>query len=318
MLFEDLIKQYVYFPGKPSVKGWHSLNCPMCTDKKKRGAFLFNSDSVIYKCFNCPFKAVYFEHSPSIHDNVIELMKAVNIPDSEINKLYLVNLGNKHSNTSGKHIIPTSIIKPIETPDHFYSLSTNNTDVWSQVACAYLMYDRKVNVDDYTFFLSTNEKWKGRLIIPYYFQNNLVYYQGRDLTDKKKLKYKNASVSETNMLLYGYDNIALQDDSPLFVVEGFFDALLLKGVAILGNNLTPEKINYINRSPRKKIYIPDRYGDGKQAAIAAIKAGWSVSIPDTPSCKDVNDIIKKYGKMFAIKSIMERTYSGDQALINVT
>jgi hypothetical protein len=313
---EAIIRQYVQLPNTPTQKGWYAVVCRVCNDYKPRGAFLFTEDSVVYKCFNCNAKTTYFDDSGIITDDMMLTLQSFNIPESSINELILESL-SKNKKHKKKNTVQTSIIKPIDMPAHFYKLEKENTDIWSSVANEYLSIERGLTLDDYTFYLSTDKHWSGRLIIPYYFQGNLIYYQGRDLTDSKPTKYKNASIKDTTLLLFGYDKVAIHDTTPLFIVEGFFDALQIGGIAILGNELTKEKIAYINRSNRTKVYVPDTLGNGRNPAIEAVRAGWSISIPDTPGCKDIGEAILKYGKLFVIRSLMDHITSGFEALTNI-
>jgi hypothetical protein len=96
----------------------------------------------------------------------------------------------------------------------------------------------------------------------------------------------------------------------LYIVEGIFDAMSIDGVAIIGNEITDAQIEWLNRSRRKKVYIPDRFGDGRRVALDCLEHGWSISTPDIGSCKDMNEAVKKYGKMYVMKSIAENTADG--------
>lgn len=314
---EQVIRQYVQLPSSPSAKGWYSVVCKACNDYKVRGAFLLNPDAVVYKCFNCSAKMNYFADSGHISDETQDILRAFDVPEKAINELILSELSHK-STSKRKKVVPTSIIKPIDVPDHFYKLEDAASDnIWAQAMREYLWIERGLTQDAYPFMLSDNKNWKGRLIIPYYFQNELIYYQGRDITDSKPNKYKNATCKDTTLLLFGYDNVAKYEETPLFVLEGFFDALQLDGVAILGNELTAEKISYINRTRREKIYIPDRHKTGVAPAMNALRAGWKISIPDTPGCKDIGEAIKKYGSLYVMRSLTDNTVGGVEALAHI-
>jgi DNA primase len=172
--------------------------------------------------------------------------------------------------------------------------------------------------DDYPFYLckkSTNpviSRWYGRLIIPLFKQGKLIFYQGRDLSGQRQAKYLSVENARDNVL-YGYDNIYQKTDTPLYIVEGFFDAYVLNGVAVLGSKMTQNQIRWINQTHREKVIIPDRYGDGVLLAEQALELGWNVSTPDWGACKDVNDAVMKYGLLYTLHSIKENTCSGFKA-----
>lgn len=114
--------------------------------------------------------------------------------------------------------------------------------------------------------------------------------------------------------MYGFNEILAHTQEPLYVMEGFFDAHLINGVATFGNKLTPEQIRWLNRSSRDKVYIPDKFGDGHIAALQAIEQGWNVSLPDWGSdIKDVSDCVRKYGLLFTQLAIKRGTCCGFDA-----
>lgn len=319
---EQLIRQHVALPPRPSAKGWYILKCKVCADHKKRGGFRFENGTIGYNCFNCKSNAFYDENTHALTDKMVTVLKAFNIPDVEIKRLFLESVKARKERDAGatttiakKHQI--AYPERIVLPDHFYKLDKQSTETWQLIALDHLE-SRGIDPDSYPFYLSTGgskpetKDWKGRLIIPLYRNGQLIFYQGRDLTGKKTNKYKSSSVT-SDAVMYGYDQIAKRNDEPLFVVEGFFDAFSLNGVAILGNKFTQTQMDILNTTPRPKIYIPDRAGDGAIAAEQAIDAGWSISFFDSKYCKDVDDAVKKYGTLFVTKSLMENIKSGTVA-----
>ena len=228
----------------------------------------------------------------------------------------------KHQVVSQQHSIEPNVI-PL--PSHFYPLKGANSDddQWAYIARDYLEYNRCVDPDMYPYYLSTGvtevphekytaNKWLGRIIIPIYNrQGELIYYQGRALIDLPK-KYESPSKGKTKVL-YGFDEVYRRTDLPLYVLEGFFDAYSIGGCATLGNTIRDDQLEHLRRSHRRKVLIPDKFGDGDVQARQALKEGWSISIPDTPGCKDVNEAIKRFGKMYVMKTIAEKTCSGFEA-----
>jgi DNA primase len=156
------------------------------------------------------------------------------------------------------------------------------------------------------------QKWKGRVIVPIYKKEKLIFYIGRDMTDSKIKKYESPS-AERESVLFGFDKIFEQTDKPLYIVEGVFDAMLIDGVAVLGNKLTDGQIYWLNRSNRTKVYIPDKYGDGHLGAEQAVANGWSVAFPDTGSCKDVGEAVDKYGMLYVLATLTQNTAKGLEA-----
>ena len=316
---DELIRKYVDLPNHANNKGWFVVKCEVCNDYKPRGGFRITDTETNFHCFNCSTKATYFKDS-YVSDDMKLVLKSFGIPDDEIQKLNFKAFGSKKTHTKKPVQLENPIVE-IPLPSSFYKVKTDGLDKWSNVALEYLDVERGI-INDYNFFLSAGKttefekKWYGRLIIPFYREGKLIFYQGRSFVNNKR-KYENAPITGNSVILYGYDQLYANHDEPLFITEGFFDSYHLKGVAINGNELTPGKIKVINQSRRRKIYIPDRFGNGKQAALNAIDAGWDVSVPDTGDCKDINESILRFGYMYVYKSLLQNAKKGFEAKVCV-
>jgi DNA primase len=56
---------------------------------------------------------------------------------------------------------------------------------------------------------------------------------------------------------------------------------------------------------REITVVPDQDQAGLELVDRAVELGWAVSIPNWEGCKDVNDAVKKYGKLGALLTIMQ-------------
>lgn len=324
---QDLIRQNVKL-GAKNIKGWEPCVHKGCDHGKKgpRAAFLFEGNSVTFHCFNCSIVTGYDpEKNSTMPKKMQQVLQDFGIQDDEWQHIIFANYNKQKSsspNKQQKQIIlePT----PITFPDTFYYLKDAvDGDKWAIIARDYLIHDRKIQPDEYPFLLSKKttdaklKKWFGRLIIPIFKNNHLVFYQGRDLTNKQLKKYESPPISKNNVL-YGYEKLFETTDSPLYIVEGWFDAFSIDGIAILGNELSIEQISWINKSSRPKVYIPDRTGDGYNVATKALEQGWYISTPDIGrECKDMNDAVKRYGKLYVLKTLSDNVSSGYEALIKL-
>jgi hypothetical protein len=249
-----------------------------------------------------------------------------NVPEDEWAKVVFHNLSNFEQADDFVSHQPKVSIEPkqIDLPDTFYLLkNADKNDKWAEIARWYLQ-DRNIDPDNYPFMLShkTNDpklkKWIGRVIIPIYKQNKLIFFQGRDLTNNKIKKYESPPV-EKDKVLYGFDRIFdYTVNIPIYITEGWFDAYHINGVAIFGNEITQPQIEWLNRANKMKVYIPDKFGDGDLGATQALNEGWSISTPDFGAdIKDVDEAIKKYGKLYVLKTIADNTASGFEAETNL-
>jgi hypothetical protein len=312
----NLIEMYVSLGGV-SPSGWNNVKCNVCNDYKVRGGFHLTDERVTYHCFNCGIKASYFKHG-RITNIMYEVLEAFGVPVDELKRLAFNNLG-KIAEFKPKQITVDNPLVEQELPKNFVLLE-EYTGPLREVYEEYLNSRKINNISGFYISLSNKTRfeklWFGRLVIPFYREGKLVFYQGRSLEDVK-LRYLNSAMNNSTVILYNYDEIFNKSEEPLFIVEGFFDAYHLNGIAINGNELTEKKIKIINQSKRRKIYIPDRYGNGKTAALNAIEAGWEVSIPDVGNCKDINEAIMQYGFMYVYRSLLQEAKNGFEAKVAI-
>ena len=322
---EELIREHLLFTHGSNSKGWNRIYCEVCGDgsrtKGPRGGWLFSGDACFYHCFNCGIDGNFDpnrEHPYS--KDMVEIFESFGIPKDE----YFAVAYAKKVFGDTKEIKKPKLItaNSISMPEYFVILQKAKKDnVIAQKAYAELEY-RNISPDDYPFFISNGKSTTGnpkdasiakalmnRLIIPIFNEHgDLIYYQGRALDRDTKIKYINADVPKTS-IIYGMHRLAMNQNSPLYICEGFFDAYHVNGVCTFENNFTSNQIAILNKSRRKKVFIPDRKSDSSKAVDQCIKLGWSVALPDIGTeCKDIDDAVRKYGKMHVIKEVASNIY----------
>ena len=300
-----------------STSGWISFNAPCCGDRRGRGGIIANGNgSVSYHCFNCNFKANY---TPGRHlnykfrkllgylgadDNVIKrlVIEAVRVKDlvapEELEKAV------KEEVHFTPRALPDSVVSFSEWRT-FLRLQNEDDPIHPQFqAAAQYVLDRKIDVDRYEFYTTDSEAYNlhRRIIIPFYWKGELIGYTARGLDDNVKPKYH--SQYATDFVF----NVDLQTAEKKFVIvtEGPFDAMAVDGVAILGNECSENQADIIDSLGREVIVVPDCDPSGVNLVNNAIEYGWGVSFPvwyDT--CKDINDAVRRYGKLFVLKTILD-------------
>jgi DNA primase len=138
------------------------------------------------------------------------------------------------------------------------------------------------------------------VLIPFSFDNAMVGYTTRFL-DNKTPKY--ISNSQPGYV-FGIDQ-QVSDWQYVLVVEGIFDALSIGGVAVMHNTVSDAQARLIRNLGREIVVIPDQDKAGIELIDRALELGWSVSIPEWPDCKDVNDAVVKFGKLATLISIVQ-------------
>lgn len=324
----ELVEHYVPLPPITTTTGWHEVLCKKCHDHGRKGlraGFKFEDDSVAYHCFNCGAKPKHDPHQEKlskISKNMSEVLTAFGVPEEELEKLSFDFFVEEKEGTQAVvekkppiNLEPASLAFAPEMEVYRLTPEIIESDKVAEIA-KYYLEDRNIDPFNYPFYLSNHKKWKYRVIIPIYKEEKLIFYQGRDLLDKRKKKYLNPPVPR-NRVFYGYDQITKYNTDPLYIVEGFFDARVINGVACFCNVLSEEQIQILRQSPRPKVIVPDRQGDGDAMARQALELGWSVSLPDIGDCKDVSKAVQRFGRLYVLKSIAENTVSGLEAEVGL-
>lgn len=322
--FEELIRSHIPLSKRPNSHGWWGVLCKVCNDhgkKGKRAGFKFDVDSAAYNCFNCGHAAVYHYSNKHFSREMTTVLDAFDVPVTERNKVLFAALSDT-SNTQQQQKRVNIQPAVLSLPPYITPLDGINGDVVDQYACEYLLNERGIQWDKSPFYIGRKHsdpqsaKWFARLILPVYKDNQLIFYTGRDLTGTRPKKYMSPDVPRDNVM-YGFNEIARDTTEPLYVVEGWFDAYHINGVAVFGNKMTTNQMTWLNRCHRPKVIIPDRQGDGYLLAEQALTHGWSVSTPDIGECKDVNDAIMKYGLVYTLMTIKKNTFSGFEGQVHV-
>ena len=302
--------------------GWMSLNCPMCismgevrADKRKRGGFNFTTTNVIsYHCFNCGYTTGWHAGSVLGH-KFINLLTSINIEDSVVNKLKIESLKEKDQDI---------IVEPerkVNLDWESVALPNNSMPISDKVdkkVLSYLQSRGKGIYENWDFYWSpdTYMDLNSRIIIPCYFKNKTVGWVSRHIKPNKDTTPK-YYVNIQRDYLFNVDQLYTKDRKYVILVEGPFDAIGIDGVSLLGSQVTDTQAEFLNSFNKKIILVPDRDRAGKKLIPSAIKHGWSVSFPDwDKNVKDVADAVKKYGRLFTLRSIID-TSEDNSMKINV-
>lgn len=317
MSLEEIIQQYINLPPAES-SGFHKVLCPVCRDHGKKGlraGWKFDVGTTGYSCFNCGVSARH-EEGQKLSKNMRNILEAFGITSSELGEFNYQNLVTDFFHVKVEKKVSFEP-KVLELPSHFYLLKDAEiTDKWADFAWSYLE-DRNQDPTEYPYYMSKHKDWKGRIIIPEFKNDKMIFYQGRDLTGKKTDKYLSPSCEKQN-IIHGFELLWNDLNSPLYVVEGVFDALLIGGVSIFGNKMTVGQEHWLCSSYRQKVFIPDKWGYGKSGrqriGDRCLELGWSLSLPDFgQDVKDISDAVKKYGRLYTCIEIASNIVSGDLA-----
>lgn len=326
-IVSDYVKSILPAKRKTSPSGWTSFNCPCCVhngetaDTRGRGGLTANANgSVSYHCFNCNYKASY---QPGRHltFKFRKLLGWLGAGESDVKRLVIEAIRIREL------VNPEEVKQEAEEKIEFKIRPLPENAIGFQQYAAWHVLDdfqnvppllnsavdyvaeRKIDVKKYDFYWTddTEHSLHQRVIIPCYWEGKIIGYTSRAFTDGVKPKYY--SQYEPNYV-FNLNN-QLPDAKFVIVVEGPFDAMSIDGVAVLGNECSEQQADIIESIGREVIVVPDfDYKNGRwtggSLVDAAQKYGWSVSFPVwRETCKDVNEAVVKYGKLFVLKSILD-------------
>jgi len=292
-LIADTLQTYLPSKRKHTPSGWISFNAPCCDDKRQRGGFIVNAgDAVSYHCFNCGFKCSW-QPGRHISQKMNQFMRNLNIPDDIISQLRLEALRLDDNNIAEvRSIIPKFDVRALPLDSEPIDILLNNPPE-KLIPILEYMIDRKIYPEDYSFYWTPKVGFSNRLIIPFFYKNEIVGWTARAINDAKP-KY----LSEQQP---GYVfNLDRQSDGRTFVIisEGPFDALSIDGCALLGAEIKDSQNWLLKQLNKELILVPDKDHEGPRTVEQAIEYGWSVSMPDWPDgIKDVNDAVMQIGKL---------------------
>lgn len=297
-------------PGKKrqTTGGWYSFNAVCCEhrghrpDKKSRGGLIITGeDTWSYHCFNCEFKCGSAP-GKQFTGNTKKFLEWCGMDRMQVERLSFKNFSNKDLYDVQEEFRPIIVMfDEKRLPDGCVPLEAGNP--LHQIHNDYLT-SRGLTADSYTFYItpdSPSERERNRIIIPYYYNGKTVGYTSRFYTGGGP-KY----LSEQQR---GYIfNIDYQQDNwqTCILVEGQFDAISIGGCAYMSSTISDEQARLVKKLRRDIIVVPDRDAAGMSICDRALELGYRVSIPEWSSeVKDVNDAVRKYGRLATTLSILE-------------
>ena len=320
-IISDFIKSLLPAKRKQTPSGWISFNAPCCVhngqsaDTRGRGGLTANSDgSVSYHCFNCNFKAS-FQPGRHLTFKFRKLLSWLGAGDSDVKRLVIEAIRIKDLVAPGELKEPEEKIEfktrtlPADAIS-FQQLLTfhllndfNNVPPLLNSAVDYVK-QRKIDTTKYDFYWTdrTEHSLHQRVIIPMIWEGNTIGYTSRAFTDGVKPKYY--SNYEPNFVFN--TNNQQRDWKFVIVCEGPFDAMSVDGVAIMSNECSETQAEIIESLGKEVIVVADRDKAGAKLLQDAMDYGWSASFPVwQETCKDINEAVVKYGKLFVLKAILD-------------
>ena len=291
---------------KPNL---YNFRCPICGDSKKqkskaRGYIYAIKQNVNFRCHNCGA-------SMSLNN----FLKHI---DPVLQKQYSMEKF-KEGHAGGRNFVVEEPKFNFEAPQFKPKLdlpkASENSD-----AKKYLE-DRKLDSTKF-YYTDTFKAWSNshkqtfdsvkydepRIIIPLFYQDTMVGFQGRSL-GPSKVKYITVMVNDDAPKIYGLDNI--RTGTPVYITEGPFDSTFIRNsIAMCGADADVSRWGISN-----PIWIYDnepRSPEITRRLQSAISSKQTVVIwPTHIHEKDINDMVLAGHD---VQSVVEsNVYSGLQA-----
>ena len=289
----------------------YNFRCPICGDSQKnktktRGYLYAIKNNTNFKCHNCG-------SSLSFNSFLKEL-------DPMLHKQYMMEKFKE--GYTGKNFVVEEPRFQFKTPEFKSKIDLPKASENSS-ASGYLQ-SRKLNPDKF-YYAEKFKKWTNslkqtfdnikydepRIIIPMFYENALIGFQGRSL-GINKIKYITIMLYEDVPKIYGLDDV--KKDQTVYVTEGPFDSTFLSNaIALCGADGDISKWGICD-----PVWIYDnepRNSEIHSRISKCIDRGEKVVIwPSSVKEKDINDlIINGYSKEQIIKIIENNIHCGLEA-----
>lgn len=287
-------------------RGWMRIpTCPYCGREQKLGV---NLSMYRTNCFRC-----------NAHPSPAQLIMDIEGFTEYHELINFLNNGQFDELQFKEEKIELAESKPLYLPEGFRNISIGD----SQLAKSIRGYIKKrgFNPDQFSRFgigYGTMGTTYGYLIIPFYYQGQLKYYNARNVIGKGP-RYNNPDKDITGLgkqfIIFNHD--ALEMYRSVFICEGALNALTMgdRGIATMGKAISQYQINELLKSSCERFIILLDF-DAKDYAInLALKLVpfKKVKVVLFKDNRDVNDL----GKKAVLKMVYKTRYQTYQDLIKL-
>ena len=291
----------------------YNFRCPICGDSQKnknkaRGYLYQVKNNTNFKCHNC-----------GVNISFNNFLKQI---DSVIYKQYTFEKFKEGK--TGKNFTVEDPVFKFESPKFKPKLNlpkaSENADAKKYLESRKLNPDKFYYTDQFKSWTNSlkdvfddTTKDEPRIIIPLFYQNILIGFQGRAL-GPSKIKYITVMLNDDAPKIYGLDEI--EKDKTVYITEGPFDSTFISNaIALCGADGNVSKFGISDC-----VWIYDnepRNAEIHSRISRVIDRGEKVVIwPSFIKEKDINDMILSG---LDVQSVIEsNTYSGLEAKLKFT
>jgi len=168
--------------------GWNTMDCPMCSDKRKRGGLITTGAKISYNCFNCGYTTGW-EPNPTLGKKYKDLATILGADQQEIHKVTIDLLKyaeDLETESATDYVYNLQKFKTETIPD----TATIVDDLPDEHAVKQYAIKRGL-LGLYPLLYFEDKLYKQRLVVPFTYNNELVGWTGRNIShpDKQTPKY---------------------------------------------------------------------------------------------------------------------------------
>jgi transcription elongation factor Elf1 len=291
----------------------YNFRCPICGDsqrnKNKARGYLYQvKNNTNFKCHNCGVNISFNNFLKQIDSAIYKQYSFEKFKEGHTGKNFTTEEPIFHFE-SPKFKPKLDLPKASENPDAKKYLENRklNPDKF------YYAYQFKSWANSLKDVFDNVSKDEPRIIIPLFYQNTLVGFQGRAL-GPSKIKYITIMFNDDAPKIYGLDEV--QKNKSVYITEGPFDSTFISNsIALCGADGDIDKwgisdpVWVYDNEPRNREIL--------SRISRVIEMGQKVVIwPSTIKEKDINDMVLSG---LDVQSMIEsNTYSGLEAKLKFT
>jgi len=291
----------------------YNFRCPICGDSQKnkskaRGYLYQVKNNTNFKCHNCGVNISF--------NNFLKQIDSVIYKQYTFEKFKDGKTGRNFTTEEPVFSFEAPIFKPkLDLPK-----ASSNPDARKYLESRKLNPDKFYYTDQFKSWTNSlkdvfddTTKDEPRIIIPLFYQNTLVGFQGRAL-GQSKIKYITVMLNDDAPKIYGLDEI--EKDKTVYITEGPFDSTFIpNSIALCGADGDVSKWDISN-----PVWIYDnepRNAEIHSRISRVIDRGERVVIwPSFVKEKDINDMF--LSGLDVQNMIESNTYSGLEAKLKFT
>jgi len=218
IIIKEILEKYKVKIAVERGNEWR-CHCPFHNDMN--ASMSINSDTGLWKCFaSCGqgsfFKLILklendYEKAKKVYDSYFKdrgIHARIESKKKEINSIYAIK----------NNLADILKLQKIELPKEFVLIENEND-------CPKYLLSR-LNIETIKYFklgACYEGKYKNRIIIPIYFNDELHGFQARDMNIDSKLRYLFADNFESANFIFNFDNA--KDCNEIIITEGAFSAM---------------------------------------------------------------------------------------------